>query len=130
MIGNKVEKGEGYNLKNLNNIRKRFQKLGCEVELYCLNDELDKVNEEINKAYVLVIRNAIQKVWNLYPELVEEQKNLKDLPNTKLVEFMDLLSSDFEITKQSIINSTVYLDKIEELYNNVLNVYQDRTNGK
>jgi hypothetical protein len=76
MIGNKVEKGEGYNLKNLNNIRKRFQKLGCEVELYCLNDELDKVNEEINKAYVLVIRNAIQKVWNLYPELVEEQKNL------------------------------------------------------
>ena len=39
MIGNKVEKGEGYNLKNLNNIRKRFQKLGCEVELYNLNDE-------------------------------------------------------------------------------------------
>ena len=76
MIGNKVEKGEGYNLKNLNNIRIRFQKLGCEVELYNLNDELDKVNEEINKAYVLVIRNAIQKVWNLYPELVEEQKNL------------------------------------------------------
>jgi len=65
-----------------------------------------------------------------FQNILDEQKNLKDLPNTKLVEFMDLLSSDFELTKQSIINSTVYLDKIEELYNNILNVYQDRTNGR
>ena len=65
-----------------------------------------------------------------FQNIVVEQKNLKDLPNTKLVEFMDLLSSDFEITKQSIINSTIYLDKIEELYNNVLNTYQERNNGK
>jgi len=65
-----------------------------------------------------------------YQNIVEEQKNLKNLPNTKLVEFMDLLSSDFETTKQSIINSTIYLDKIEELYNNVLNTYQERNNGK
>ena len=49
-----------------------------------------------------------------FQNIVAEQKNLKDLPNTKLVEFMDLLSSDFETTKQSIINSTIYLDKIEE----------------
>jgi hypothetical protein len=65
-----------------------------------------------------------------FQNIVAEQKNLKDLPNTKLVEFMDLLSSDFETTKQSIINSTIYLDKIEELYNNVLNTYQERNNGK
>jgi hypothetical protein len=65
-----------------------------------------------------------------FQTIVAEQKNLKDLPNTKLVEFMDLLSSDFETTKQSIINSTIYLDKIEELYNNVLNTYQERNNGK
>ena len=65
-----------------------------------------------------------------FQNIVAEQKNLKDLPNTKLVEFMDLLSSDFETTKQSIINSTIYLDKIEELYNNTLNVYQDRNNGR
>lgn len=65
-----------------------------------------------------------------YQNIVEEQKNLKDLPNTKLVEFMDLISSDFELTKQSIITSTIYLDKLEELYNNVLNVYQDRNNGR
>jgi hypothetical protein len=65
-----------------------------------------------------------------FQHIVEEQKNLKDLPNTKLVEFMDLLSSDFESAKQSIINSTIYLDKIEELYNNVLTIYQERNNGK
>ena len=65
-----------------------------------------------------------------YQNILEEQKNLKDLPNTKLVEFMDLLSSDFELTKKSIITSTIYLDKVEELYNNVLNVYQDRNNGR
>jgi hypothetical protein len=65
-----------------------------------------------------------------FQHIIEEQKNLKDLPNTKLVEFMDLLSLDFESTKQSIINSTIYLDKIEELYNNVLNIYQERNNGK
>ena len=65
-----------------------------------------------------------------FQNIVADQKNLKDLPNTKLVEFMDLLSSDFETTKQSIINSTIYLDKIEELYNNVLNTYQERNNGK
>jgi hypothetical protein len=65
-----------------------------------------------------------------YQNILEEQKNLKDLPNNKLVEFMDLLSSDFELTKQSIITSTIYLDKVEELYNNVLNVYQDRNNGR
>lgn len=65
-----------------------------------------------------------------FQNIINEQKNLKDLPNTKLVEFMDLLSLDFESTKQSIINSTIYLDKIEELYNNVLTSYQERNNGK
>ena len=51
-----------------------------------------------------------------FQNIVAEQKNLKDLPNTKLVEFMDLLSSDFETTKQSIINSTIYLDKYRALF--------------
>jgi hypothetical protein len=65
-----------------------------------------------------------------YQTIIEEEKNLKELPNSKLIEFMDLLSSDFEITKQSIINSTIYLDKIEDLYNKILNIYQERANGK
>jgi hypothetical protein len=65
-----------------------------------------------------------------FENIINEQKNLKSLPNNKLVEFMDLLSSDFETTKQTIINTTLYLDKIEELYNNTLKVYQERNNGK
>jgi hypothetical protein len=64
-----------------------------------------------------------------FENIINEQKNLKTLPNNKLVEFMDLLSSDFESTKQTIINTTLYLDKLEELYNNVLKVYQERNNG-
>ena len=61
-----------------------------------------------------------------FESIIKEQSNLKDLPNQKLVEFMDLLSSDFEGTKQNIIDSTLYLDKVEELYNNTLKVYQER----
>lgn len=73
----------------------------------------------------------MEKHFNMKKEefenIIKEQSNLKNLPNQKLVEFMDLLSSDFEGTKQNIINSTLYLDKVEELYNNTLKVYQERT---
>jgi phage terminase Nu1 subunit (DNA packaging protein) len=65
-----------------------------------------------------------------FKEILDSQLLLKDLPNTKLVEFMDLLSSDFDSTKESIIKSTLYLDKVEELYDRVLKVYQERNNGK
>lgn len=61
-----------------------------------------------------------------FENIVKEQSNLKNLPNQKLVEFMDLLSLDFEGTKKNIIDSTLYLDKVEELYNNTLKVYQER----
>ena len=65
-----------------------------------------------------------------FDNIINEHLNLKDLPNNKLIEMMDLLTKDFELTKETIINSTRYLDKVEELYNNTLKVYQDRTNGK
>jgi hypothetical protein len=65
-----------------------------------------------------------------FEEIINQITNLKDLPNTKLVEYLDLLSSDFEFTKDSISKSTLYLDKVEELYNRVLKTYQERNNGK
>ena len=65
-----------------------------------------------------------------FKEILDSQQTLKDLPNTKLVEYMDLLSNDFELTKESIIKSTLYLDKVEELYDRILKVYQERNNGK
>jgi hypothetical protein len=64
-----------------------------------------------------------------FKEILDSQLTLKDLPNTKLVEYLDLLSYDFDSTKESIIKSTLYLDSVEELYNRILKVYQDR-NGK
>ena len=64
-----------------------------------------------------------------FKEILDTQSSLKDLPNTKLFEYLDLLSSDFDTTKESIIKSTLYLDSVEELYNRALKVYQDR-NGK
>lgn len=39
---------------------------------------------------------------------------------------MDSLTQDFDDTKEKIINLTYYLDKVEELYNNILNEYQNR----
>ena len=65
-----------------------------------------------------------------FKEILDNQLSLKDLPNTKLVEFMDLLSSDFDETKESIIKSTLYLDKVEELYDRILKIYQERNNEK
>lgn len=61
-----------------------------------------------------------------FKEILDSQSSLKDLPNTKLVEYLDLLSSDFDATKEMLIKSTLYLDSVEELYNKVLKVYQDR----
>jgi phage terminase Nu1 subunit (DNA packaging protein) len=61
-----------------------------------------------------------------FENIVNEQTNLKNLPNTTLANYMDLLSTDFDMTRDNIIKQTIYLDKLEELYNNILKVYQDR----
>ena len=39
---------------------------------------------------------------------------------------MDKLTTEFDLTKDNIIKSTLYLDKVEELYNNMLKEYQSR----
>jgi len=61
-----------------------------------------------------------------FENIINEQSNLKNLPSAALSNFMDLLSADFEITKDNIIKQTIYLDKLEELYNNILKIYQER----
>jgi len=63
-------------------------------------------------------------------EIVKEQSNLNNLPNNTLVKFMDLLSEDFELTKKNIIAGTIWLDKVEMLYNNILKEYNERGNGR
>jgi hypothetical protein len=58
--------------------------------------------------------------------IIAQQSDLKNLPNSELIKSMDLLTTDFESTKQNIINLTYYLDNIEELYNLILKEYQSR----
>ena len=61
-----------------------------------------------------------------FENIVKLQKELKDQPNSKLIEVMDTLSTEFDMLKENIINSTLYLDKVEELYNNVLKEIESR----
>ena len=82
---------------------------------------------------LVLMANRFGLVENLYNMTKEEfenilnlQNNLKELPNTKLVEVMDKLTVAFDLTKENVISLTIYLDKLEELYNNTLKEYQSR----
>jgi flagellar motor switch protein FliG len=61
--------------------------------------------------------------------LMEVAKDVKNVPNNRLEQTMDQLSTEFETTKQNILGLSFYLDKIEELYNKILKEYQER-NGE
>lgn len=67
-----------------------------------------------------------QEEFKIINEIVKESKNI---PNAKLEETMDKLTSEFETSKNTIIGMSFYLDKLEELYNNLLKEYNERTNG-
>ena len=67
-----------------------------------------------------------QEEFKVISEVVKESKNI---PNAKLEETMNKLTSEFETTKNTIIGMSFYLDKLEELYNNLLKEYKERTNG-
>ena len=62
-----------------------------------------------------------------FEKITQELGDLKSLPNNKLIEVMDTLTTEFELTKNNIIGLTLYLDKIEEFYNKSLEEYQART---
>ena len=59
-------------------------------------------------------------------KIIEEQKDLKNLPTSNLIQMMDLLSLEFEDVKKNLISMTFHLDKVEELYNNSLKEFQNR----
>jgi hypothetical protein len=61
-----------------------------------------------------------------FENIIKELGDLKNLPNAKLIEIMDKLSTDFDLTKNNIIGLTLYLDKVEELYNKSLEEFQSR----
>lgn len=61
-----------------------------------------------------------------FESITENETKLNDLTNSDLIKYMDLLSEDFDFTKEEIIKMTYYLDRVEELYNKCLNVYNSR----
>ena len=58
--------------------------------------------------------------------MVEVTKDVKNVPNNRLEQTMDQLAEEFETTKQNILGLSLYLDKVEELYNTILKEYQNR----
>lgn len=58
--------------------------------------------------------------------IVSQINNLKNCPNSVIVNNLDLLSNEFEKTKNDIIKLTYHLDRIEDLYNKTLKEYQSR----
>lgn len=62
-------------------------------------------------------------------QIISEVSNSKNLPNKKLVEQLDILSSEFDSIKVTMINLSYELDKIEEAYNKLNKEYLDRNNG-
>ena len=58
--------------------------------------------------------------------MVEVAKDVKNVPNNRLEQTMDQLAEEFETTKQNILGLSLYLDRVEELYNTILKEYQNR----
>lgn len=59
-------------------------------------------------------------------KMISDLNSLSNLTNTELVANMDKLSEEFEVVKKRLIAETIYLDKIEELYNKNLKEYKSR----
>ena len=59
--------------------------------------------------------------------ILEEIKDLANIPNNKLVNLMDKLSAEFDQTKNSLIDLSFHLDNVESLYYRILNEYEKRT---
>jgi hypothetical protein len=60
-------------------------------------------------------------------EVLEIIKDYKNRPNKDLIKALDLLTQDFEYTKNKIIELTNHLDKVEYTYNTLLKEYDGRT---
>lgn len=59
-------------------------------------------------------------------KMISDLSNLNGLTNVELVSNMDKLSEEFETVKKRLIAETIYLDKIEEMYNQNLKEYKSR----
>jgi len=59
------------------------------------------------------------KIQDLLPKLGEQS-------NSALIEMMDFLQNDFDVTKQRIVDLTYHLDTIETIYDKINKEYSKR----
>lgn len=57
-------------------------------------------------------------------------QDYKNRPNKDLIKAMDLITQDFEYTKNTLISLSEHLDKLEFTYNTILKEYNNRTKWK
>lgn len=62
-------------------------------------------------------------------EVNEIISDIKNRNNNDLTNVMDFLTEDFDETKQMVIDLTIHLDNIENLYNVILKEFKSRNNG-
>lgn len=64
--------------------------------------------------------------FKMKEEVLEIIKDFKNRPSKDLIKAMDLISQDFEYTKNTVIELTKHLDKLEYTYNQILKEYNAR----
>lgn len=82
----------------------------------------------------MVMCQQFQKLSNMSEVNSELKKEVADIiqdyknrPNKDLVKAMDLITQDFEYTKNTLISLSEHLDKLEFTYNTILKEYNKRT---
>ena len=59
-------------------------------------------------------------------KIFEIIKDYKNRPNKDLIKVMDILTQDFEFTKNKLVELSKHLDKVEFTYNTLLKEYNER----
>jgi len=59
-------------------------------------------------------------------KIIKIIKDYKSSPNKDLIHAMDFIKEDFNFTKETIINLTKHLDKLELTYNTIHKEYENR----
>ncbi len=59
-------------------------------------------------------------------KIIEIIKEHKTRPNKDLVLAMEFIKKDYELTKESLVNLSLHLDKLELSYNTILKEYESR----
>ena len=64
-----------------------------------------------------------------FKDIKEMSSKVSELPNSELIKIMEILSTEFDNTKNNIISMSYHLDDLESTYTSILTEYQKRTNG-